>query len=751
MKNRIVVFFAAVFGIVLVIGVLQPAYSQEAEEEEFMLEDIVVTGTKRDQPIQDIPIAITITSKEQIERQQIYTLQDLSRSDAGLEFGDTGAGPGGVAIVRGIGTSVHATQYEPSVGVIVDGIPQGSVNIGNMFDVERVEVLKGPQGTLFGKGASAGIINIVTVSPNLAEFEAKVGIDATFDDKLGSKYGRQEYRVMMNVPVTENSAIRAAVNFNKTEGLRKNLTAGMKDNDSDNFDLGIKYLYMPSDNFALNLKAEYAKREEDGPNLFVIRNIPPDVSLYDHFTGPECGIVSSEQNQHVCSTFDFLDTEERFGLSATVNWRMLGHDFVSITSYRESAFGPYNQNIFGYDWAPNFLEIRRWSPGENITEHVVQELRIHAPAGQRLNYLAGLYYDGEQREPDDPNARFTQHLYPPLPFRPPPGFPVPFPAITIGDTATYTENVNYAIFADGDYAITDAFKIFGGLRFSKYTVDLEQVSIDTGATDLSADYDDDFFTWRGGVQYDFTDDTMMYALVSTGVKAPILSPPGPTADPDTPPQILVAEEATSYEAGTKFSMLDGKLAMDLNVFYTEFDDYQGQECDYDEYGSLTCVGATIPNIETKGFEISTFGRPIPDLVLNAGYMYNIAEYPSEYGPLAGYQLMNALKHKFVFSGEYGKPVTDTLYGFVSFDTVYKSDKRLNTDLEGASVFPAHWKFGARIGVRQIDGKWSLTLFGRNLSEEPEPVILFNVMQGITVGIPSESSFRQVGIRADIRF
>ena len=192
MKNRIIVFFAVVFGMVLVIGDLQPVYSQETEEDEFILEDIVVTATKREQALQDVPVAITVVGQEQMERQQIYTLQDLSRVTAGLEFGDTGGAPGGAAIILGIGTTgLSGVQMEPSVGVVVDGVPQGRVNVGNIFDLERVEVLRGPQGTLFGNTASAGVINIITAAPDPSQFMGKFCVDATFDGKLGSEFGRQ--------------------------------------------------------------------------------------------------------------------------------------------------------------------------------------------------------------------------------------------------------------------------------------------------------------------------------------------------------------------------------------------------------------------------------------------------------------------------------------------------------------------------------------------------------------------------------
>ena len=223
MKKSLLIFFVMTLGLPLVIDSFQPAFSQEKEKvkAEFTLEEIVVTAQKREQQVQDVPIALTVTTPEQIESLMVYTLQDLSRTTPGLEFGDTGGGPGGAAVIRGIGTATNTGNLEPSVGVVVDGVAQGDINVGNIFDMERVEVLRGPQGTLFGNAASAGIINIVTAAPDTSGFMGRVGVDATADGKLGSKYGRQEVRAMVNVPLTERSALRATVNGNFIQGILK--------------------------------------------------------------------------------------------------------------------------------------------------------------------------------------------------------------------------------------------------------------------------------------------------------------------------------------------------------------------------------------------------------------------------------------------------------------------------------------------------------------------------------------------------
>jgi len=748
MKKSLFVFLT--LGIALVIGGFQPAFAQEKEtaRAEFTLEEIVVTAQKREQQVQDVPIAITITTLEQMERQMVYTLQDLSRTTPALEFGDTGQGPGGAAIIRGIGTATFGGQTEPSVGVVVDGVYQGGSNVGNLFDVERVEVLRGPQGTLFGQSASAGVINIVTAAPDLSGFKARVGLDVTLDDKLGSKYGRQEVRAMVNVPVTETSAFRATVNANFHQGLRKNLKPGMDDQEDKNYDFRAKYLYAPTDDFSVNLIASYAKRDSTGPNLFAIRHIPTTDPRYAYLTGPQCGITSSEQNQEVCSTFDIKNKSERYDLSAQFDWVMANHDFVSITSYKRSNRLPSNEDIFGYDWAPfaSMFEIRRWGT-KGHSDTFSQELRVQSPADRKFNYLAGLYYNQVERQPDDRNDLGASQMWLPMPFLPPGGFP-------ISKSTTYgtSENKNYAVFVDGSYPVTDKFTVLGGLRYSIYDIGVHNENVVTG--DVRADsIEKDFLTWRAGVQYAANEDIMTYATVARSVKAPVVVPPLLT-QPDGDSTLIAAEVPTSFEVGTKITAFEKKVALDFNLFYSKFVDYQGELCAEDpNSGALMCRPETIGETISQGLEIDIFGQPIPGLKINTGYIYADATYPDEpeWGYLAGEQLKGSPLHKFTFSGEYGKAVMETLYAFVAVDTTWKSEKRLNTDDHWSSVYPSCWVTGARIGISDINNKWSLTLFGRNLFEEPEGVSVFTMERSIVMGIPSENQWRQVGLSFNMNF
>jgi len=199
---------------------------------------------------------------------------------------------------------------------------------------------------------------------------------------------------------------------------------------------------------------------------------------------------------------------------------------------------------------------------------------------------------------------------------------------------------------------------------------------------------------------------------------------------------------------------------DANVFYSEVENYQGQLCTPNvPPPGLTCIPQNIDGVVSQGAEFNIFGRPIDELTLNAGIMYNRAEYPGGFrgqdgSDLSGEQLYNAPEWKLTFSGEYDHPVTDGITGFIAADTVYKSEVRYAASTDPNLSFDAHWIFGGRIGVRSEDGRWTAALFGRNLTNEHEPILRFanfpegagNYGQFLTA-----QSFRLVGISLDYRF
>jgi outer membrane receptor protein involved in Fe transport len=190
---------AGLTGMVGVLAFGGTALGQEATPSSTTeLSEVVVTAEKRAERIQDVPVALTVVSSEQLTTEHVYNIADLARTTPSLEMVQAFGGPGGGGQIRGIGTNSFSPTAEGAVGIVVDGVPQGNVNITNIFDVQQVEVLKGPQGTLFGLTSSAGVINMITAAPDPSKFEVKGQLDYSDLGRFGSEFGEETVRAVLN-------------------------------------------------------------------------------------------------------------------------------------------------------------------------------------------------------------------------------------------------------------------------------------------------------------------------------------------------------------------------------------------------------------------------------------------------------------------------------------------------------------------------------------------------------------------------
>ncbi len=728
------------------------------------LEEVVVTAQKRTENIQDVPLAVTVVNEAQLARQHIYSIEDLARTAPALEMIQAFGGPGGGGQVRGISTqSLGNATAEAAVGIVVDGVSQGRVNSSNIFDMERIEVLRGPQGTLFGLTTSAGVINMTTVAPKFGVFETRLHADFSDTDTLGSESGRTTLRGAVNVPINDSQALRFSVSGDRTEDVQYN---EFKDEGTERNDFGarMRYRFKPSDDFELNLIADYNKNYT---NYFdpMFNYVYADASLTNLLAA--CGITPGYDNNERCGNHDEKDTNKNYGASAQFDIAVGDSTLTSISGYRKNEHGPAASDIMGLasDMTQIFA-IGEVSEGRQFT----QELRITSPDEQRFEYVAGLFYSDYLSERGDGNLDPTQGFF--VQLRTPAGFiNLAPPSSSISEST----NKSYAAFGQSTFHITDALGLITGLRYTHQKITNES----TGNLFLPVpiptygEVTEKNWSWKAGLQYEINDDLTTYATYTRGYKGPQVSP----AAQGVPATLLAAEIPISYEVGVKGALFNGGLGVDANVFYTEVNNFQGQRCRITSTGVLACPGETVPSITSKGVELSMYGSPFDGLTLNSGLIYNLAEYPSGwtgYNPnnlnggttsLSNEQLVNVPEKKFTFSGEYSVPM-GSVQGFLSYDTVYKSDIRFGPTADPRFIYPAHWIHGARLGVRSESGAWSVALFGRNLTAEREPITLFggpsfvppNVVpfapNGFVHGVSqiyAGSQLRQVGLTLEVNF
>ncbi len=735
---------------------------QAAAASDAPLAEIVVTAEKRAEKIQDVPVAVTVVTGQQLADQHIYSIADLARTTPALEMVQAFGGPGGGGQIRGIGTNSFSPTAEGAVGIVVDGVPQGNVNITNLFDLQRVEVLKGPQGTLFGLTASAGVINMVTAAPDPTKFMVSAHVDYSDDGRFGSNFGEETERVVVNAPLSSIAAVRLAISDDRIKGVQVNDFTDTP-NVSTEWGGRVRFLLQPTDEFEVNIIADYDRRGQNyaDPQFNYVSATPMLTAEL-----AACGITPSYSNQARCWS-NANDTNYRnYGASAQFDYHLSGATLTSITGYRKQITAPSDFDAIGLSSdIPQIFNKGDAASGRQFS----QELRIASSGVQTIDYVAGLFYSSYSAETHFvPGGAFNVGIFP---------FPGVFVPFVQTATSTATTNKSEAAFGQLTYHVTDQLGLIAGLRYTH-----QELSAFTSANLIPpalspaqfGSLDKDNVSGRLGVQFKINPDLTSYFTVVRGYKGPQVTP----AAEGTPQTVIGAEIPTAFELGIKGSALDHRLGWDGDIFYSRVHDYQGQACTINPVGALVCVGQSVDQVTTKGVELNAYGQIAPGLTITAGYIYDVAKYPSGYTgydpnnlvggttDLSNQQIVGVPKNKLSLSALYDFPISAAVHGFVNADTVYKSAMRLGPTADPRFVYPGNWNTGLRIGVKSPTDTWSAAIFARNLGQDHEPVTLFGgpsftppgvvpflpfgAINGVS-GWQTVNSLRQVGITLEAKF
>lgn len=699
--------------------------------------DIIVTAQKRSESVQRVPIAITVVDGAQLARQQITTLADLKRSVPGLEFSYPGATPGSAGYIRGIGTNVTGATAEASVGLVVDGVPQGNVPQSAIFDVARVEVLRGPQGTLFGQSVSAGLINITSAAPKIGEFSGSVQFELAGNNFAGSEYSRNIGRLILNVPLSSNAALRVSGHYDSIQDVKKNYFTG---DSQDKKDRGARarLLWEPKSNVTVNLIADYNQVDtHNGAYLAIYKTT--DANLVSLLAS--CGVTVGPSNADTCSPLTPYENIIQYGFSGQIDWQLGGdYTLTSITGYRRQTY----KQLASIDGLPTsslpnvpYPNITYGGPGgDDNLRLFTQEIRLTSPASGPFQYVLGGFFSRYTE-----NRNYINNLF--LPF-------LPNPILTNYVRTPVVKSL--AAFGQGTYNLTDHLRLTAGGRYTRNDV-LSRTQMIAGGTPglYSAHSVVDDFSWKVAAQYDLAPRLMAYATVSRGFK-------GQTYDEDSNlsanPTYIKPEKPMAYEIGLK-GRLFGGLNFDLNGYYQKVGDYQAQVCTPSLTRGIICVAQNIDKLVTKGFELGLFGQLLPGLTLNGGVAYTDARYPKGFlgtdgTDLGGYQITYAARWKVVASAEYEHPISPIAKVFVGADTVYRSRVRYITKATDAVTFQPHFITGARIGLRFMNDRYELALFARNLFGVREPILRFDSSQLSGIASPGSSTYTQWLTEASLR-
>jgi iron complex outermembrane receptor protein len=599
------------------------AASGAEPENRSALEEIVVTAQKRVERLQDVPLAVTALSGDMLTEAGVTDTADLASVTPSLTY-TQGAQPNNTNFrIRGIGTAVFGQGLEPSVSVVVDGVvlARSSQGFADLSDIERVEVLRGPQGTLFGKNSVGGLINVVTKRPS-DSFEANV--DVTVAEL-------EEYRVRGTVsgPLNDTMGARLTGYYNDVGGHIENLTLGRKTNGSESLGFRGKFEWDPTDRLNLLFAADY--READATccsSQYLLVNNP----LLQQLLSP---IVANFNNTLENENLETYFSTDQKTASVEANLEFDAVTLTSLTAYQDFAvvnnqpidrlntptplYFPNNLNGY-FDINGGSVDITQFS----------QELRVTSPGQQAFNYVAGLYFlnleldRGFQRRtgacaPGGAPAAFGQPCIVPQ-YRSQAGF------------QASTETKNVAAFGQVDFGIVGNLSGLLGARAQYEEISYEGARTDTRmvAGDLpiqgitpsagSGKSDDSVVTGKAGLQYKFSDDAQAYLTWSTGYKGSGYEVEF-TAD-FVGQKPVDPETVKAWELGYKAQLFDGLLSLNTAVFHAEYEDLQVQANRGDAAQNITrFVTTNAGNSTTEGVELELASQPLSGLYLSGGVTY----------------------------------------------------------------------------------------------------------------------------------
>lgn len=697
------------------------SHAQEVDERDGIPE-IVVTAQKRAERLQDVPVAVSAVTGDALQAANFVNLADIRFLAPAVQFSDSNTTRGQGFQVRGIGTSTFSEGIEQSVGVVVDGVALGrpGMSVGDLVDVERVEVLRGPQGMLFGKNASAGLITVTTRNPT-GQLEGRGRISYGTGDEL-------RLEGVANLPLAAGTALRLVGFFNRRDGYIENVADGSRLNGRKEYGFRGKLLFEPTERLNILLAADWMKRDSTCCT-FVLRSAVPGSFLATQAVAN--GIVPGPRNVRTALDGDTFLAQKQYGGSGEINYD-LGGDYrlTLLTAYRE------------WQEADNFDSDLTTTDGLDINGAYVeqsqfsQELRLTSPKGETFDFVAGAYYFSQSV-----NARFPQAGT--LGVALPPG------TLFSRDTRVKIDTRNFALFGQANLHPFEDFTLIAGARYTNddLTLDYDRQSFPgqlmwPGLTPLTFSDEKneaDNFSWRLGAQYNLAPDIMTYFTASRGYKGP-----GFTGFSDyrrSFPTQVAPEIPTSFEVGFKSTLLNRRLIFNVAAFTTDFRDFQAQVFDL----TITPGAFRVANagkLRTRGIEMDFTARPFTGFTLNGSAAYvdayyvsfrNVACYRGQTAatgcvPVApgsttlvtdasGNPLANSPKYSFALAASYETPIGNDVDAFANANYSYRSKVNYTAQQDPGAVQKGYGLVGGQIGVRDADDRWSVGLFVRNLFDK----------------------------------
>lgn len=651
---------------------------KEEDADDTIMEDIVVTMQKREESLQDVPLSISAFSASMLEAYNIDSIRDISRltpNFLGSSF--TSARP--IFAIRGGANTLSAIGTSEPVGIYIDEvyIPRFSAADLELFDLERVEVLRGPQGTFFGRNVASGAVVLTTQKPSLDEFIGK------FEASYGN-YNAYKVRGLISGPLSDTLAAKISFSRVERDGYGFDVLAGVSEDDMERTSVRAALRWQPSERFEAIMAADYSSDGNGGRTLSAV-----DFGDDDRRTS------------HLGVDQDF--DREIFGASLRMTYEFDSGSLVSITGLRKSRSDElFTFNGLSYTLLPFAFQQIDMDHEEPRT--ISQELRFVSDDYEKFNFIAGLFYLNEDSDRIVNRQRLLNGA-----------------GVVILDQR-YDQNIRtnaIAGYFDGTFHITDKIDISGGLRYThenqKAILDFTDNNNpgDSFLTEgLGANFD--ALTPRVALVYRPTEDVTFFGSVSRGFTAGGFNTEADDLNEITTP--FQEETILSYEIGAKTRISGGRGYANITLFHQNYDDKQEFV-----FNPLTFVG-TILNAgqaTIKGVEIELGWRFNEYLGFNANYGYLDTEFdsfPIGDGPgNTGNELGSSPNSQFSISGDGRYPVLGGRAEIFANASFSWTDGYFTGATNDPGLFiESYGLLGASIGVESTDGQWGVELWASNL-------------------------------------
>lgn len=681
------------------------------------LEEIVVTAQKRVESLQDVPLSVSAIGGATIEQNNMAQIEDFAILVPNFNIGDS---PGEYTVnIRGIGSATSNRAFEQSVGLYVDGVYTGRPQqfLAPFLDVERVEVVRGPQGVLFGKNSNAGAVNITTARP-ADEFSAR--IRANYE----TEYQGWGFEGVLNLPISENVAARFAALSNE-QGAYMDNSAGADGPEKTLDAIRASLLWSPSESVDVFLKVEHSEVDWIGTNFQVLEfGAGPAEGFYqgkdpnaeDRFD------LRQQADGNFVSGKDTNNGNDANTYALQVDWTLANSILTYIGAYAEY------DSILGIDTDFGGFPATYSEGGDDFSQ-TSHELRLTSNSDGAFEYIAGLFYlDRNYKIPDwQFHANFAE-LPPPLP--------------------PFTRNRNYdedtttlSAFVQGTYHFSEDLSLAVGLRYvdeSKDADSLQYTSVmgDPGMPipggipvfpnyEFTGSRNEDSLTPSINLQWSVNDEVMLYAAYNEAEKSG-----GFNSNSAIPTGIeYESETAAGFEVGAKMLSSGGSVRLNLALFSTKFDDYQ--------VSSYDGVAQTVNNAATtitRGAEMELDWAAGEHLTIGGSLAYLDAYYDDfpnapcapinqpdcvngDYRDASGERITYAPRYSGSVYGDLSQPVGSNLAFNLRLTGSFSDDYYTQIDKSPETEADSYFILNARAGVGSQNGKWELAVVGTNLTDE----------------------------------